>query len=140
MDDGHSSEATEKEAIELVRRAQAMLATVNLRLHKVVSNSVAVMEAIPAEDRAKDIHDLDLCRDVLPAQRSLGVFWDLERDSFAFRISLPDKPFMRRGVLSIVNSVYDPLGLVSPVLLEGKLLLQQLVFMGKPRNNDSPLG
>ena len=40
-----------------------MLATENLRLHKVVSNSVAVMEAFPAEDRAKSIKDLDLRHD-----------------------------------------------------------------------------
>ena len=43
-------------------------------------------------------------------------------------------------MLSIVNSIYDPLGLAVPVLLEGKLLLQQLVIMGKKKNNDMPLG
>ena len=36
-----------------------------------------------------------------------------------------------RGVLSLVNSIYDPLGLAKPVLLEGRLMLQQLVAMGK---------
>ena len=117
-----------------------MLATSNLRLHKVVSNSVEVMESFPAEDRGKDIRDLDLRRDSLPAQRSLGVYWNLDDDTFTFKVSLPDKPFTRRGVLSVVNSVYDPLGLATPVLLEGKLLLQQLVSMGKKKNNDTPLG
>ena len=99
-------------ATDLVKSAQATLATANLRLHKVVSNSVEVMEAFPAEDRAKDVRDLDLRHDSLPAQRSLGVFWDLETDAFTFKVSLPEKPFTRRGVLSIVNSVYDPLGFV----------------------------
>ena len=46
---------------------------------------------------------------------------------------------MRRGVLSIVNSIYDPLGLAVQVLLEGKLLLQQLVVLGKKSNNEKPL-
>lgn len=117
-----------------------MLATANLRLHKVVSNSVEVMEAFPAEDRAKDVRDLDLRRDSLPAQRSLGVYWDLEENAFTFRVALPDKPFTRRGVLSIVNSIYDPLGPAVPVLLEGRLLLQQLVIMGKKKDSDMPLG
>ena len=36
---------TENEAITLIRNAQAMLATANLHLHKVVSNSVLIMEA-----------------------------------------------------------------------------------------------
>ena len=73
-----------------------MLATANLRLHKVVSNSVTVMEALPAEDRAKSVKDLDLRRDVLPTQRSLGVHWDIEKDHFTFRVLLPEKPFTRR--------------------------------------------
>ena len=98
------------------------------------------MEAIPAEDRAKSIKDLDLRHDVLPAQRSLGVHWDIEKDHFTFHVSLSEKPFTRRGVLSTINSVYDPLGLASPVVLEGKLILQQLVVMGKKANNDNPLG
>ena len=96
-----------------------MLATANLRLHKVVSNSVDVMEVFPAEDRGKDVRDLDLRRDSLPAQRSLGVYWDLEGDAFTFRVALP--------------------GLAAPVLLEGRLLLQQLVIMGK-KNNYMSLG
>ena len=38
-----------------------------------------------------------------------------------------------------MNSIYDPLGLAAPVLLEGKLILQHLVIMGK-KTLDKPLG
>ena len=141
VDDGLASLPTAKQAIDLVRKAQETLATANLRLHKVVSNSVEVMEAFPTEDRAKDVRDLDLRHDSLPAQRSLGVYWDLETDAFTFKVSVPDKPFTRRGVLSIVNSVYDPLGFAVPAMLEGRKILQQLVIMGKRTSeNNTPLG
>lgn len=140
VDDGLTSCPSESETISRVRNAQAMLATANLRLYKVVSNSVTVMEALPAEDRAKSVKDLDLRRDILPTQRSLGVHWDIEKDQFTFRVSWSEKPFTHRGVLSIVNSVYDPLGLAYPVILEGKLILQQLALMGKKSNNHGPLG
>ena len=140
VDDGLASLPTGEQAITLIKTTQAMLATANLRLHKIVSNSVEVMEAFPTEDRGKGVRDLNLHRDSLPAQRSLGVYWDLEKDNFTFQVSPPDKPFTRRGVLSIVNSVYDPLGLAVPVLLEGRLLLQQLVAMGKKTNENRPLG
>ena len=69
VDDGLASLPTAKQAVDLVTAAQRMLATANLRLHKVVSNSVEVMEAFPAEDRGKDIRDLDLHRDSLPAPK-----------------------------------------------------------------------
>lgn len=99
-----------------------------------------VMEAFPAEDRAKDVSDLDLRHDILPAQRSLGVFWDLETDAFTLKVFLPEKPFTRRGVLSVVNSVYDPLGFAAAVMLEGRKILQQLVHTGeRTKENNTPL-
>ena len=125
--------------MELIKNTQAALATANIRLLKVVSNATAVMEALPAEDRGKDVQDLDFRHDVLPTQRSLGVYWNLAEDTFTFQISLPEKPFTRRGVLSTVNSVYDPLGFAIPVVLKGKLLLQRLVAMGNKRSSN-PLG
>ena len=140
VDDGLSSCSTDKEAIDLLTNTKAMLAAANIRLHKVVSDSVTVMEALPAEDRAKSVNGLDLRCDILPTQRSLGVYWDIEKDRFIFRVSLQEKPFTLRGVLSIVNSVYDNLGLASPFVLRGKLILQELVFMGKKGNKGSRLG
>lgn len=73
VDDGLISRPTTVETINLVRDTQAALATANLRLRKVVSNSVTVMEAFPIEDLAKDIRSLDLHNDELPPQRSLGA-------------------------------------------------------------------
>ena len=87
------------------------------------------------------MRDLELRLDSfsLPAQRSLGVFWDLETDAFTVKVSLPEKPFTRRGVLSIVNSVYDPLGSAVPVMLDGRKKLQQLVHMGQRiKENNAP--
>lgn len=140
VDDGLASCPTEDKAICLLRNARAMLATANIRLHKVVSNSVPVMEAFPLEDRAKSVTDLDLRHDILLTQRSLGVHWDIQKDRFTFHISLQEKPFIRGGVLSVVNSVYYPLGLTCAVILEGKLILQELVTMGKKASGTDYLG
>jgi hypothetical protein len=103
-----------------------MCASANLRLHKFASNRREVLEALPANDRAKDLKDIDLRHDVLPIQRSLGTFWCIESDTLGFRIELKDKPATRRGILSMISSVYDPLGIVSPVILVGKQILQDL--------------
>ena len=86
VDDGLVSRSTAVDPIKLVRDTQVALATANLRLHKVLSNSVTVMEAFPTEDLAKDVCSLDLRHGELPALRSLGVFWDLERDAFTYKV------------------------------------------------------
>ncbi|XP_071226640.1 uncharacterized protein [Salvelinus alpinus] len=126
VDDGLTSVATTEEAINILRKTQAMLAESNMKLHKIASNSKTVMEAFPMEDRAKDLKDLDLGVDPLPFQRSLGLSWNLETDSFSFQVSHNEKPFTRRGILSTVNSLYDPLGFVAPITMQGKALIREL--------------
>ena len=54
----------------------------------------------------------------------------IETDTLQFRIELKQKPFSRRGILSIVSSIYDPSGLVAPVILQGKRILQELCRYG----------
>ncbi|XP_056003773.1 uncharacterized protein LOC130049788 [Ostrea edulis] len=128
VDDGLASLPTPSNAITLVKDAQtALLQGGTIRLHKIASNDHEVMAAFPNDDLAKDIKDLDLRKDSLPVQASLGVKWDLGTDSFLFRSSHDKQPFTRRGVLSTINSIYDPLGFMAPVVIKGKLLLRDLI-------------
>ncbi|XP_031551909.1 uncharacterized protein LOC116289173 [Actinia tenebrosa] len=126
VDDGLKSAPNLDHAVKLIKENQAVCAAKNLRLQKFASNSKKVLEAIPKGDRAKDLKDLDLRHDALPFQRSLGNYWCIESDTPGFRIELKDKPLTGRGILSTTSSVYDPLGIVSPVILAGKQLLQIL--------------
>eukprot|EP00079_Xenopus_tropicalis_P020479 XP_012811408.1 PREDICTED: uncharacterized protein LOC105946345 [Xenopus tropicalis] len=137
VDDGLKSSPSEETAISLLKRTQDMLACSNLRLHKIASNSIEVMKAFPSQDHANDLRDLDLGTDTLPVQRSLGLNWDLKSDTFTFQVNKDEKPFTRRGVLSTVNSLYDPLGFAAPVTVQGKALLRELTV--ESCDWDSPL-
>ncbi len=130
VDDALISLPTEEEAIDLLKRTQASLSESNLRLHKIVSNSLHVLKAFPTEDHAKEIKDLNLSGTTMPTQRSLGLNWETATDTFTFKVSVNDKPFTRRGVLSIINSLFDPLGLVAPVTIQGRFLLRELSIEG----------
>ena len=120
VDDGLKSMPNSQQAIDLLLRTQAMLATGNLRLHKISSNDPKVMEAFPPNDRAAALRDLDLNQDHVPVQRSLGVFWEISEDVFTFTVTVGNKSFTKRGVLSIINSLNDPLGIAAPVVIRGK--------------------
>jgi len=61
--------------------------------------------------------------------RVLGVVWSAQSDEFRFTVSLATKPRTRRGLLSAMNSLFDSLGLVAPVVLEA-FYLSQLVRTG----------
>ena len=126
VDDGLKSVATVPEAIELIKASRAISDKAGLRLHKIVSNKKDVLEAIPVEDHAKEIKELNLAVDPLPIERALGVMRCVENDSFRFRIELRDRPLTQRSVLSTIGSIYDPNGYIGPVTLKGKQILQQM--------------
>ncbi|PFX16138.1 Uncharacterized protein K02A2.6 [Stylophora pistillata] len=130
VDDGLMSTSTVVEAVSVVKEAREMCAKGGFKLHKFISNNREVLESLPAEDRASGIKDLDLDLDPLLMERVLGVEWCVERDSFKFKINLKDKPVTRRGILSIVSSVYDPFGMAAPLLLRRKRIFQHLCKEG----------
>ena len=47
----------------------------------------------------------------------LDVLWDVHSDCFRIRYTPLDIKLTKRGLLSLINLIYDPLGFVAPVLL-----------------------
>lgn len=130
VDDCLVATASEKEAVRLFHDLVSLCSKGGFKLTKWMSNRRAVLDAIPEEQRAKDMKDLDLNYDVLPVERVLGVQWCIQSDAFKFKIIVQERPATRRGILSIVSSIYDPLGILSPVVLVAKIILQQLCKKG----------
>ncbi len=125
VDDGLKSLPTVEAAISLLKKPQDVLSKSNLRLHKIAANNKEVMEAFPSTDHASDLKDLGFEADMLPIQCSLGLNWDLHSDCFLFSVCDEVKPYTRRGFLSTINSLYDPLGFVAPVTIQGKAILRE---------------
>ncbi len=74
----------------------------------------------------------------MPQERTLGIQWERESDCFKFKVQLKNQPATRRGILSTVASVYDPLGLIAPVLLNGKRTLQEVCKRGSGWDDPLP--
>lgn len=127
MDDGLKSVSTQAEALQLIKQSHELCKTGGFKLHKYVCNNKDVLAEIPEDLKAKYLSNLDLTYDTLPVERTLGVQWCIESDTFQFRVEIRSKPRTRRGVLSTVSSVFDPLGLICPYILVGKQILQGIV-------------
>ena len=122
VDDGLRSEETNEEAKEVLDQAKDICLKGNLRLHKFACNSEKVLRGIPEDERASP--DESAIGENL--ERTLGLQWSTETDTFQFQLQTPNHPNTRRGILSLVASVYDPLGLIAPLVLSGKLISQAL--------------
>ena len=115
----------EKEAIKLIKNVTAMCESGGFKLTKFLSNSKLVLQSIDEADRRQGVKNKDPMGD-LPAEHALVVLWDTETDKFGFRVISKQKSWARRGLLSVISSVYNPLRFSTPFLLQGKLLIQQL--------------
>ena len=128
VDDCLKTVTDEDSAVSLVPKLGQLLSNGGFHLTKWVSNSPKVLATIPESERAKSVKDLQL--GVMPSQRALGVKWNLESDTFGLKVKVKEKPPTRRGILSLVSSVYDPVGFVSPFVLPAKVILQDLCCRG----------
>ena len=138
VDDGLKSVATTSKAMDIIEKGRELCKKGGFNLHKFVSNSNEVLSKIKPEQRATSVRDLDMAKLNIPVERTLGVQWCIESDCFQFRINLKDSPLTRRGILSTVSSVFDPLGMVSPFILIGKRILQDLCCSGADWDDEIP--
>lgn len=107
-----------EEAILLYRGAKSMFRSASMNLREWVSSDFQVNQFIDKEDMA-----------VRETSKVLGHKWTIETDSISLKESnvlQESRSVTKRSVLKQLSSVFDPLGLFSPVLLKGKLLLQSL--------------
>ena len=126
VDDCLKSVPDDTTAQELVNAVREACMDSGFRLTKFTSNSIAVLKSLPQDELSKELQARDLDYSSLPIERVLGIQWSVEQDLFKFAVFIPAKPITRRGILSMVSSVYDPLGFIAPYILSAKLILQDL--------------
>ena len=124
VDDLLKSTSSVEEATTLANNLTGMLKEGGFRLTKFLSNRREVLLTLPSQERANPTLNLELDR--LPINRTLGLHWDAERDVFCFKTVPTNKPATKRGVLSTISTLFDPLGLLSPFVLPVKVLIQEL--------------
>lgn len=126
VDDCLKAMTSDEEAVQMIKDLTALCEKGGFTLSKWISNSCTVLLSVTEERRANKMMELDLDADQFPTERALGLQWCTETDMFQFRTLVREQPQTRRGILSVVSSLYDPLGFLAPLSMPAKLLLQEL--------------
>lgn len=122
-----------EEAAQFIREALEIFQSAKMELCKWSTNSEELKSKFDQLEFSNELTALcrmDIAQD---GSKALGVHWDQKADQFIFR---PDKILdeikkysdnpTKRQVFSIALKVFDPLGIVSPVILVAKLIMQKL--------------
>ncbi|GBM73122.1 hypothetical protein AVEN_46271-1, partial [Araneus ventricosus] len=96
-------------------------------LEQLKSQSIEIMKEGAFELRCWASNDSKEDQD---KQMVLGLSWDVVSDELSCKLPAntdctQEKPVTKRVLLSVINSVYDPIGFTAPALLLPKLLMQE---------------
>jgi hypothetical protein len=117
MDNAFIQAESAHEGYEKCLETKKFFKLAGMNVREFCSNDNTIIEKLPVEDR-----------DPATSHKLLGIKWNIEADSMIF--CLPNKPveggWTKRGVLSTMASLFDPMGLIDPIRLPAKLLLQKI--------------
>ncbi|XP_029170291.1 uncharacterized protein LOC114939979 [Nylanderia fulva] len=122
VDDLLTGADTIEEALALKNQIVKILNRGGFQLSKWHSN-----ESVLINDMY-DKHNAEVQIDRDATSRILGILWNPSMDVFRFAIELPtdSHKITKRVILSEISRLFDPLGLIGPVIIIPKMLLQEI--------------
>jgi len=124
IDNYADSYTTTDEAIAGCSKLVELLSLGGFELSQISSCSREVLTQISVSPSSSGT--LDLAFDDLPTERTLGLQWDCESDSFKFLLSEIALPKTKRELSSYVGRFFDPLGFIVCVLMPLRIVLQDV--------------
>lgn len=119
--------------LELQQQIIELLRLGGFEVQKWASNCPEILARVPAEHCITSL-DLD---DESSSSKILGIHWKAQSDSFYYVSKNIPHSVTKRSVLSQTAKIYDPLGLISPVVFKAKTIMQKIWIEGLEW--DSPL-
>ncbi|KAL0810712.1 hypothetical protein ABMA28_010036 [Loxostege sticticalis] len=125
VDDVVSGTSTLEEALKLRSELTTIMSSGGFHLRKWTSNCEAFFEGLPeSELYSEDFRNFNSINDV--SLKVLGLRWLPKTDCFTFDTSIFDNRCTKRSILSEIARIFDPLGLLSPVVFLAKYIMQLL--------------
>ena len=144
VDDLVSGGETTEEVVNLYEKAKIRMASGGFRLRKWLTNDAGLRQRIQdsegEKETAANITRLDDVETYAKSslggkegyyEKVLGLNWDCNNDTIMFDLSkLAERAerlsITKRNLLSILAGLFDPLGIISPVVVPMKVLFQEL--------------
>ncbi|GFW61402.1 uncharacterized protein TNCV_4137191 [Trichonephila clavipes] len=117
MDDVLCGAATLEEAIVLRQQLKGVLKGAGMELHKLCAN----------HEKLSPDPEQNYNFATLTETKRLGVSWKPNQDCFLIKVKVClDSSYTKRDVLSTIAKIFDPVGLMAPVISKAKIFLQRL--------------
>lgn len=124
VDDVFGGADTIQQAQDIVQELNQLCMAGGFPLQKWTSNHPVILQSIPSE-KLVSTSSLTIEKDMIV--HALGLCWKPSTDTFHFTLQLPhSKSITKREILSTISKLFDPLGLLSPIIIKAKIIIQEL--------------
>ncbi|XP_058810958.1 uncharacterized protein LOC131675834 [Topomyia yanbarensis] len=129
MDDVITGSDDVETALEMRFQLDKMMSRGGFKLRKWASNCPKVLDDISPEDLAiRDSEEVSL--DPTASVKTLGLTWLPKPDVLRFQFNIPeleeDTKLSKRQILSVIATLFDPLGLLGAAITTAKIFMQRL--------------
>ncbi|GFY12920.1 uncharacterized protein TNCV_3074801 [Trichonephila clavipes] len=108
---------TLEEAIVLRQQLKGILKSAGMELHKLCAN----------HEKLSPDHEQNYNLASLTETKTFRVSWKPNLDGFLIKVKVClDRSYTKRDVLSTIAKIFDPVGLMAPVISKAKIFLQRL--------------
>ncbi|XP_065085954.1 uncharacterized protein LOC135707972 [Ochlerotatus camptorhynchus] len=125
VDDFIGGANTVEEAIQLRGELSELLNKGGFELRKWTSNRLEVLQGLESNQIGTQSSLQFSPNETI---KTLGIRWEPEMDQLRFdsQVQTRDDPPTKRSILSDIARLFDPLGLIAPVVVKAKILMQEL--------------
>ncbi|XP_062556845.1 uncharacterized protein LOC134221673 [Armigeres subalbatus] len=124
------------EAVKLRKQMEEMFNSAGMQLRKWASNIPSALQGVPNDNRALQ-SSVEFDKD--QSIKTLGLHWEPHSDQLKYLVPKaivdPSAVVTKRSALSCIARLFDPLGLVGPVVVRAKMFMQEL--WGLKDDNDN---
>ena len=108
-----------------------------LKKFKIEATSILESARFPVHKWESDVETLE-SEDSTNPSKILGITWDKRDDTLEVQVPEPsdNQLLTKRGILSHLASIYDPLGMISPTTVKGKQIYRDACDETKGWNAD----
>ncbi|XP_058817515.1 uncharacterized protein LOC131680822 [Topomyia yanbarensis] len=125
VDDCLGGEQSVEKAVQLRDELIELLQKGGFSLRKFSSNKLEALQGLSAEQIGTQSSLTFTSQETVKA---LGVIWEPEQDMLRFdsNVKQSETIVTKRSILWSISQLFDPLGLIAPVVIRGKLIMQEL--------------
>ena len=123
VDDALTGADTKEEVLSIRKELTDLLQTGCFNIRGWTPNDSDILRGLSEQDKCRKIQLSDS-----QTIKTLGVFWNSQVDAILYSVdTLADLPRVtKRSISSVIARIYDPLGLLAPVIIRAKIILQHV--------------